>query len=50
MSAIAKKLLVKWIVHVMYMLAAQAYFFSAKEREELANITADLQAELEKEK
>jgi hypothetical protein len=41
-------LLVSWIVHVMYMLAARAEIFSKTEREELAQLTADLQKELEK--
>lgn len=37
------KLLMKWMVHVMYMLCARAEIFSDAERTELAEITADLQ-------
>lgn len=40
--------LFKWILHVMYMLCARAEIFSHKERAELAQLTADLEAELNK--
>ena len=46
MSKKATELLLKWIIHVMYMLCARAEIFSAKEREELAQITYELETEL----
>lgn len=42
-----KRLLISWIVHVMYMLCASAHIFSKVEREELAQKTADLQQAIE---
>ena len=37
-----KRLLISWIVQVMYMLCARAEIFSKAERDELAQKTADL--------
>jgi len=48
MSKKAKQLLVKWIVHVFYMIGHNYVSYSLKEREELAQLTADLEEELEK--
>ena len=38
-----KRLLISWIVQVMYMLCARAEIFSKAERDELSQKTADLQ-------
>lgn len=48
MNAKAKRLLISWIIHVMYMLCSRADLFSKVERDELAQYTVDLREELKK--
>jgi hypothetical protein len=43
------RLLKLWTLHVMYMLCARAEIFSKKEREGLAQMTADLHEAMDKE-
>lgn len=46
MSQEEREILYKWIEHVMYMLAARAEVFSLIEREELAELTAQVREKL----
>lgn len=47
MNARAKKILMNWIIQVMYMLCSQGNIFSQADRQKLAELTAQLQAAMD---
>ena len=49
MTKRAKKLLIQWVIQVMYMMTANYIAYSAIEREALANLTDDLVEEMKNE-